>query len=620
MPAEPRPLLPSLRLDELLDELQVRLQAVLSTRDRVNALLEAVVAVGSNLDLQVLLRTVVETAVSLVDARYGAMGVLDENGVLGEFIPVGVSADDIARIDHWPEGKGLLGLLITTSTPLLTDDIASHPASSGFPAGHPPMRSFLGVPIRVRGEVYGDLYLTDKLGGADRFDADDQAVVVALAAAAGVAIENARLYEEARRQQRWVSATAEVTKHLLSGAGLDEALALITEMALDMTGADLVLVLLPADGAAMRVEHAAGLRAADALGLPLPAGESVFGIVLHSGERLATPDIGADKRIADAVRERLGIGPAVVVPLGAPGEVRGVLVAGRAAGGPPLPPQAAEMLATFAAQAAIGLQLAEHRRQAERMAVFEDRDRIARDLHDLVIQRLYATGMSLQGATSQIVRPEVVDRVGRAVDALDETIREIRSTIFALQTRPAGGSVASLRTRILDVTQEMASALGFAPSLRIDDAADTLVPELIAEHMLTALREALSNAARHASAHRVEVTVGVDHELTLIVRDDGVGIAPKGRRSGLRNLEKRAAALGGSLTASAVPDGGTELRWQVPLAGPPDSDTAVGLPGRPALGAVFLEHPGRVCRRLRAPLHAELGEQRGHIVLHGLLR
>jgi len=568
MTAEPRPLLPSLRLDELLDELQVRLQAVLSTRDRVYALLEAVVAVGSNLDLQVLLRTVVETAVSLVDARYGAMGVLGEDGRLGEFIPVGLSADEVARIHHWPEGKGLLGLLITEAKPILIDDIGGHPASAGFPAGHPPMRSFLGVPIRVRGEVYGNLYLTDKQGGAGRFDTDDQAVVVALAAAAGVAIENARLYEEARRQQHWVSATAEVTKHLLSGAGLDEALAMITRTTLDMTGADLVLLMLPTDdGARMRVEHAAGERSAEALGLSFPAGDSVLGGVLQGGEPLATPDVGTGEWVTEATRKLLGIGPAVAVPLGAPGGVRGVLVAGRSAGGPALPPQAAERLATFAAQAAIGLQLAEHRRQAERMAVFEDRDRIARDLHDLVIQRLYATGMSLQGATPLILRPEVSERVGRAVDALDETIREIRSTIFALQTRPEGGSPrASLRSRILTVTQEMTIALGFAPSLRLDGAADAMVPEDIAEQMLTALREALSNTARHAGAHRAEVTVSVDRDLTLTVRDDGGGIAPGGRRSGLRNLGQRAAALGGSLVTGPAQGGGTELRWQVPLA------------------------------------------------------
>jgi signal transduction histidine kinase len=566
MPAEPQPLLPSLRLDELLDELQVRLQAVLSTRDRVYALLEAVVAVGSNLDLDALLRTFVETAISLVDARYGAMGVLDENGQLAEFIPVGLSQQEIAAIDHWPQGKGLLGLLITEAKPLLIDDIAGHPASSGFPAGHPPMTSFLGVPIRVRGEVYGNLYLTEKLGGAGRFDSDDQAVATALAAAAGVAIENARLYEEARRQQRWVSATAEVTKELLSGAEPDEALTMISELALEMTGVDLVVVLLPtgADAAALRVEHAAGHGADEVLGLALGAGSSLLGTVLATGERLTIADVNSDERIDAAARKRLRLGAAVAVPLGGPGQVRGVLVAGRSGGGQPLSAQAAEMLATFAAQAAIAIQLAEHRRRTEQMAVFEDRDRIARDLHDLVIQRLYATGMSLQGALPLIARPEVGQRIERAVDALDETIREIRSAIFALQTR-GDGSPASLRARILSVTSEISGALGFAPSLRLDGVLDSVVPQQVADDLLSALREALSNAARHAGAHRVEVTVSVDDQLVLTVRDDGVGIPAGGRRSGLRNLEHRAAALGGELVVAPAAGGGTELRWQVPL-------------------------------------------------------
>jgi two-component system, NarL family, sensor histidine kinase DevS len=220
----------------------------------------------------------------------------------------------------------------------------------------------------------------------------------------------------------------------------------------------------------------------------------------------------------------------------------------------------------FAAQAAIALELAEHRRQAERMAVFEDRDRIARDLHDLVIQRLYATGMSLQGAMSMISAPAVAERVARSVDALDDTIKEIRSAIFALQAHPEA-SVTSLRAKILYIAQEMAPALGFAPSLRLEGALDTLVPSEIAEHLLTALRETLSNAARHADASRVEVTVLVAGDLTLTVRDDGVGIAPGGRRSGLRNLESRVAALGGSMIAGPAEPGGTEVVWRVPLSG-----------------------------------------------------
>jgi signal transduction histidine kinase len=564
--AKNRPLLPNLRLDELLDELQVRLQAILATRDRVNALFEAVIGVGANLDIDVVLRGIVEAAVTLVDASYGAMGVIGEGGNLAEFIPVGLTEDQIARIHHWPEGRGLLGALITDPKPLRIADLGSHELSSGFPEGHPAMASFLGVPIRIREEVYGNLYLTEKRDGG-QFDEEDEAVLVALAAAAGVAIENARLYDEARRQQRWLTASSEVTRKLLSGADLGEALALITESSLQMSGADLVVLALPtSDPLRLQIEHAAGDGAAEALGLMLPVQDSASGQVLASGERMNLDDFRHDDRVAAVAREHMNLGPAIIVPLGSAGNVRGVLTAGRRPGAMPMTPAAAEMLVTFATQAGIALELAEHRRQAEQVAVFEDRDRIARDLHDLVIQRLYATGMSLQGTMPLITVPEAADRVNRAVDSLDETIREIRSAIFGLQVRHEG-KPPGLRTRILAIADEMTGLLGFAPSLRLGGRLDDGVPDEVAEHLLGALREALSNAARHSGASNVDVTVRADAELSLTVRDNGSGIKEVTRRSGLSNLEQRATKLGGSIRIGSAAGGGTELEWRVPLAG-----------------------------------------------------
>jgi two-component system, NarL family, sensor histidine kinase DevS len=335
-----RSVLPSLGLDQLLAELQVRLQAVVATRDRVNALFDAVVAVGMNLDIEVVLRGIVESAVSLVDAQYGAMGVIGEGGRLAEFIPVGLTEEQIGRIHHWPEGRGLLGALISDPRPVRLANLAEHKLSSGFPAGHPPMTSFLGVPIRIRDEVYGNLYLTNKRDGR-AFDSEDEAVLVALAAAAGVAIENARLYDEARRQQRWLTASAEVTSALLSGADVDDALALIAAKSLEMSGADLVMLALPAPGGDMlQIEHAVGDGAAEARGLILPAGGSASGLVLTSGQVLTVPDFSHDDRVATIVRQRLKLGPAVLVPLGAAGNVRGVLTAGRRPGAMPMPPAA----------------------------------------------------------------------------------------------------------------------------------------------------------------------------------------------------------------------------------------------------------------------------------------
>src|SRR5262252_7110195 len=566
---DPRPLLPSLRLDDLLAELQLRLQAVLSTRDRTYALLEAVVAVGSHLDLESVLQQIVEAAVELVSARYGALGVLGEGGRLTEFVPVGLDEAEIARIHHWPEGRGLLGELITNPRPLRLHDLTTDPRSSGFPDGHPPMRSFLGVPLRIRDEVYGNLYLTEKQGGD--FDEEDEALVQALAAAAGVAIENARLYAEARRQQQWLRATAEVTQRLLSGDQHGEVLDLVTLQALGISGADLVVLALPAgDRKQLVIEHACGDGAAEALGLVLPAEGSASGIVMASGKPLAIDDFSSDTRVAQVAREHMPLGPAVLVPLGPSGDVRGVLTAGRHQGALPLPPAAVEMLVTFAAQAGIGLELAEHRSDAQRLALFEDRDRIARELHDLVIQRLFATGMSLQGATALIGDPDVAGRVERAVDALDETIRDIRSAIFKLQSR-GEATPARLRTRILGVVEEMTDSLGFAPALRLAGPLDSRVPGGTADQMLAALREALANVAKHAQASRVDVAVEAGPDLVLTVQNDGVGLGETTRRSGLANITERAAESGGTMRVAAAAGGGTELEWRVPLGGGQDA-------------------------------------------------
>jgi signal transduction histidine kinase len=556
--------MPQLQLDELLAALQTRLQTVLNTRDRTQALLEAVVAVGGNLDLEVVLKQIVGAAVKLVDARYGALGVVGEDGKLAEFVPVGLDESEIARIDHWPEGRGLLGELIINPSTLRLPDISADPRSVGFPAGHPPMGSFLGAPVRIRDEVFGNLYLTEKRDGTP-FDEDDEALVVALAAAAGVAIENARLYAEARRQQQWLRANGEVMQRLLSGDDPADVLALVTRLALEMSGADLVVLALPTGGRdQLVIEHAAGIGASDALGLVFPAKGSASGMVMASGKPLAVDDFSNDERVTAVTRQRLRLGPAVMVPLGPPGDVRGVLTTGRRSGALPLSPAAVELLITFAAQAGIGLELADHRREVQRIALYADRDRIARDLHDLVIQRLFATGMSLQGATTLIAEPEAQSRVHLAVDALDETIKDIRSAIFTLQSR-SNTELPGVRSRIAGIVAEMTDLLSFAPSLRMDGRLDSHVPDEIADHMLVAMREALSNAARHAGATHVDVDIQAGADLLLVVKDNGAGMNPATRRSGLANLAERARQLGGTLRTSPADGGGTELQWRVPL-------------------------------------------------------
>jgi signal transduction histidine kinase len=568
--AEPHLILPQLRLDDLLSELQGRLQAVAATRDRVHGLLEAVLAVGSNLELEAVLRRIVEAAVTLVDAQYGALGVVGEDGQLAEFIPVGLDEASIARIDHWPEGRGLLGQLITDPRPLRLASIADHPQSSGFPDGHPPMRTFLGVPVRIRDEVYGNLYLTEKRDGA-AFDEEDEVLVTALSAAAGVAIENARLFDEAQRQQRWLRAGSEVTRRLLGGAAVDEVLGFVTEQTLEMTGADLVVLALPDAGRRqLIVTHAAGAGAQRTVGLVLPTAASLSGEVLASGQPITVEDFRNDERVARAARENLDLGPATIFPLGTAGSARGVMTIGRHPGAMPLPRAAVDLVTTFAAQAAIGLELAERRSDAERLTVFEDRDRIARDLHDLVIQRLYASGMKLQGTMPLIDRPAAEERVSSVVDDLDVTINDIRQAIFALQAR--GKAAPVLRDKVMDVIEEMTEPMGMTSSLRLTGHLDDGVPGGIGEDMLHALREALSNAARHGKATNAEVNIRAGSELSLLVRDNGSGITDTSRRSGLANLAQRAEQYGGTLTVGPAEGGGTELSWRAPLPGHSSSE------------------------------------------------
>ena len=286
---------------------------------------------------------------------------------------------------------------------------------------------------------------------------------------------------------------------------------------------------------------------------------------MASGKPLIVDDFSNDPRVAPVAREHMPLGPAILVPLGPAGNVRGVLTAGRHQGALPLLPPAVEMMITFAAQAGIGLELAEHRRDFQRIALFEDRDRIARDLHDLVIQRLFATGMSLQGATALVRDAEGARRLQQAVDALDETIRDIRSTIFSLQSR-GDADLPGMRSRILAVVEEMTASLGFAPSLRMAGPLDTMVPDHVADQALAALREALANVAKHAQASRADVALEAGAELVLVVRDNGVGLKQTGRRSGLANLAERAGELGGTLRTVTAEGGGTELEWRVPLS------------------------------------------------------
>ncbi|MEU0112217.1 GAF domain-containing protein [Streptomyces bobili] len=558
--------LPQLRLDELLEELQARLDAARGTRDRVHSLLEAVLSVGRELDLEQALHSIVEAAAALVDAEYAALGVIGPDGRrLSAFHTVGVSDEQIARIGPYPEGHGILGELIRHPEPLRLAKLSTHSASYGFPANHPPMNSFLGVPIRVRDQVFGNLYLTEKRGGL-QFDEEDEAVLSTLAVAAGVAIDNARLYEDSRLRERWLQANAEITHRLMSGSDQGDVLALIAEQAREITGAALAVVAIPMEGThSLTVELAIGLRAEAHRGLVLPVEGSLIGQAFAQDAPVTSADVVHDDRISAGPPRFTGLGPGVAVPIGSGENARGVVLLVREAGGNEFTEKEMAPLRVFAAQAAVAMELAERRRDVEQIVLLEDRDRIARDLHDLAIQRLFATGMTLQSAGRFIEHPGASERVLRAVDDLDETIKIIRSTIFGLRTR-GDEAAPGLRARAVRVVGEAAPVLGFAPSVRMEGLLDTHVPKETADHIVAVLSESLTNIARHAGADRAEVVLETDgNEVRLTVTDNGVGIPAEGRRSGLANMGERAAKLGGNMELADRERGGTRLVWHAPV-------------------------------------------------------
>ncbi|KUN88482.1 histidine kinase [Streptomyces bungoensis] len=559
---------PQLRLDALLDDLQQQVTQVRAARDRVHTLLDAVLAVGSDLDLEVVLRRIVESAVTLVDAQYGALGVLGEEGAIKQFVTVGMDEATIAGIGNYPRGEGILGLLIRHPEPLRLTNLADHPASAGFPDNHPPMASFLGAPIRVRDQVFGNLYLTNKRSGVE-FDTDDEAVLRTLAAAAGVAIDNARLYEDARRREQRLMASNDLTRNLLSGTEPGPVLTSFTAAVREMADSDLVTLAVPVgDRGELVVEVASGDLADDVRGLVLPA-STLAAKVYTSGETITSEAVSADPRSQGGSASVVELGPAFFVPLGTREHVRGVLQVANLPGGPLFSDAVIDMVAGFGNQAALALDVAEHRRDSERMVVLNDRDRIARDLHDLVIQRLFAGALSLQSTLGRVSdRPQVSERVQRVVDDLDDTIKIIRSTIYALREHDQSRRGSGLRGQLVAATERATESLGFAPALRMTGLLDTAVSAEQAEQLLAVLGEALSNVARHAKATAVDVGVEVtDATVRLRVSDNGCGIDPGvTRRSGLSNLRRRAEEMGGTFALSANEPCGTVLEWAVPLA------------------------------------------------------
>jgi signal transduction histidine kinase len=562
------PLLDELGLRTLLGEVVDRVEGVSRLADRLQGLLQAVVAIGSQLDIADVLREIVTTAAEVADAQYAALGVLDPDAErrLSQFITVGFSDDQRESVGDLPHGRGVLGLLIDEPRAIRLPDISKHPSSYGFPPNHPPMRTFLGVPVLVRGEVFGNLYLTEKRGGGE-FTATDERLVLTLATAAGLAVQNARLYQQAEQRQRWLEGSRDVTTMLLAGTPQTEVFPRLIAAVRELSGADSAfLVLRSADGI-LRATVADGLGADDIVGTILPE-QSMSARVMGERQPVAVVDARVDPRITQTVIEAADAGPALFVPLGTEDAGVGTLVVTNKQHSQPFSEETITLLESFAGQAALSLRLGAAARDREQLAVLGDRDRIARDLHDLVIQRLFATGMSLEGAVRGMQPATAVDRVQRAVDDLDTTIKEIRSTIFALQS-PAPIAGEGLNAALRHAVGSASSSLGFDPRIEIEGPLDTTVPLHVGEQLLAVLREALSNAARHAEATMVAVRVAVSHtDVVLSVQDNGIGLPVAGHRSGLTNLARRAKDLGGRFDARPTEsgEGGTLVEWRVPLS------------------------------------------------------
>ena len=554
------------RLDALLQELLGRVDEIMDSQERLRALLDAVVGIGADLDLSSTLDRIVTAACELAGARYGALGVVGPDGKrLVRFITHGVSAEDIAAIGPYPEGHGILGLLIDHPTPLRLTDLARHPRSFGFPANHPPMSSFLGVPIRTRDHAFGNLYLTEKADGA-QFTEEDERAVTALAVAAGVVIDNARLYADTERRRRWHEVTAEITQHLLGDFDPQETLQLIATRAREVSGSVLGAILLLDDGELVieAVDGPASFRTY--LGRRMPADRPVLGDVLHGHEQVVIEDLSElakeTGRLAD-FPEFGELGRTILAPLPAgDASTGGILVVAAQRGAVLEVTVGTDLVRMFANQATLALDRAQAQQSRSVLAVLEDRDRIARDLHDLVIQRLFATGLQLQGM-HRMVRPEVQERISQAVEDIDATIRDLRAAIFELHSQPGR---PSLRSDLKTLVDEYTSALGFRPELVCTGPVDSVIPAIVRPQLIAAVRESLSNVVRHAQASAVKVEIEVTGtEITARISDDGVGIASVDRRSGLRNLEERAAALGGAVRLESNQPHGTVLELRAPL-------------------------------------------------------
>ncbi|GAA2753955.1 GAF domain-containing protein [Amnibacterium kyonggiense] len=559
---------PRVDFDRRLSDLVHAANDVLATQRRLRALLRANQAITAQLDLDSVLRSVVEAARQLTGARYGAIGVIGEHGGLDRFVHAGMDEAHVERIGRLPRGEGLLGAVITEARPIRIPDIGADPRSVGFPDGHPPMHDFLGVPVRVRGIVYGNLYLSGHPDGA--FTDEDEQLVRSLAASAGFAVENARLYRDVQRREAWAAASAQITARLLAPEEGD-ALPLIAERTRQLAQAMSTFVLLVADDPEQ--VHVVSVGGADPNG--------VAGAIRPLSDTLATEVLrtGAPRRFEEQDLRDLGdarfdaFGPVMALPLLTDDRTIGTVVVARAPGEPAFTDADLAAAADFVGRAAVALELVRVREQADRVLLFEDRARIARDLHDRVIQQLFATGMQLQAVLGTLDAGPNADRVDAAITSLDESISQIRRVIFTLQSPGRTTKHVTGRQRLIDLIERRSAALSVEPSVTVTGPVDSVLDGDLADDVLAVVGEGMSNAVKHAAAEDIAIDVAADARgvtVTVTVANGGRAPTDGGRRSGLRNLEERAARRNGSMRLEPE-DGRTVLTWSVPVNGDDDA-------------------------------------------------
>jgi signal transduction histidine kinase len=556
------PDIPKLELDELIDQLVDRAHDVKRAQGRLRALLQAIETVTGDLESEVVLRNVVEAACEIAHAQYGALGVIGPDGGIEQFIPVGVDDETKERIGPLPQGKGLLGALITDPRPIRLRHMSDDSRSTGFPPNHPPMESFLGVPIHVRDEVFGNLYLANSERG--EFNPEDEELVIALAVAAGTAISNARLFHESRVQQRWLEASVEIGAQLLSATG-EDPLSVVARRAIDIADADIVSVsLISPDGASFVVEEAFGARADELIGRSFPLEGSLAGRVLSDGTPLLVPAEPSGDLPPSHLAQVTEAGPLMVLPLRGTGAPRGVLSLCRTRGRRAFTARDLAMADSFASHASVALELADSRTAEQKLVLLEDRDRIAMDLHDHVIQELFAIGLSLEATATQLADDDVAQRLRQRVEDIDRTIRRIRMSIFELRGIVSAGD--GLRQRVLEVAADLAVALGFAPHVTFSGVLDVRLTDQLVDDVVACVRETLTNVAKHAHAKSAMVDLSLAGEvLTVMVTDDGIGVGDPTRSSGTANLRARAQKWGGTFALAPGSVGGTTATWTVRL-------------------------------------------------------